>query len=91
MSIFWAVVVVIGLGNRFANHLRCRRGHPSHAAWDRIKADLVIPATFGGRTAQSFGPWGTLPPRIQSLSVFSFLLLNVVLSICGYRYFPGNL
>ena len=116
MTIFWVVVVAIGLLNRIfgiLGRLVSRRrpgwtpvplgeigedGNPigrdpekkrnlPSTWWKRY---IALPATFGYRTSQPFG-WYTVPPRIQSLTIFAFVLLNVVFCAYGYRVFPGNM
>jgi predicted ferric reductase len=57
-------------------------------AW--VKRHLTIPATFGNRCSQPHG-WCTIPPRIQSLTVFLFVALNFYLCTCSYRLTTGNL
>jgi hypothetical protein len=55
-----------------------------------LKRYVVIPATFGYRCSQKLG-WCTIPPRIQSLAIFAFVLLNVIFCCTNYRVFEGNL
>lgn len=55
--------------------------------WKRY---VALPATFGYRSSQPFG-WYTVPPRIQSLTIFAFVVVNIVFCAQGYRVFPGNL
>lgn len=55
-----------------------------------MKRYIIIPATFGYRCSQNVG-WCTVPPRIQSLTIFSFVALNVLLCCASYRVFSGNL
>lgn len=55
-----------------------------------LKRYITIPATFGYRCSQSIG-WCTLPPRIQSLTVLAFVIINFVLCSVNYFAFPGNL
>lgn len=50
---------------------------------------LTYPATFGYRCAQNVG-WCTIPPRIQSFTILSFIVINVVFCIHGYRSFQDN-
>ncbi|KAH7346941.1 ferric-chelate reductase-like protein [Pyrenochaeta sp. MPI-SDFR-AT-0127] len=57
-------------------------------AW--IKRFLLIPATFGDRCSRPLG-WCTIPPRMQSLTIFFFLVLNLVLCSCSYHLTDGNL
>lgn len=55
-----------------------------------LRRYVTLPAAFGYRCAQDFG-WYTVPPRVQSLTIAVFVLLNVLSCILGYRTFPGNL
>ncbi|RMZ67861.1 ferric reductase like transmembrane component [Pyrenophora seminiperda CCB06] len=57
-------------------------------AWS--KRYLTIPATFGSRCSQPYAAC-TVPPRIQSLTIALFVILNVVLCSCSYRLTEGNL
>ncbi|KAF4951396.1 hypothetical protein FSARC_12926 [Fusarium sarcochroum] len=99
MIMFWVVVVAIGVLNhailQIAN-LQVVRNHTSKSGgrlWNLYTwtlSRLTTPATYGDRCAQKVG-WGTVPPRIQSLTLFAFLLLNIALSIHGYRIVPINM
>jgi hypothetical protein len=55
-----------------------------------LKAHVFLPATFGYRKAQPFD-WYTVPPRIQSLTILLFILMNIVFTVHGYHVFPENL
>lgn len=57
-------------------------------AW--LKYYLTIPAAFGDRCSRPLG-WCTIPPRIQSLTIFTFVVLNIILCSCSYRLTDGNL
>ncbi|KAH4256495.1 hypothetical protein HBI04_160270 [Parastagonospora nodorum] len=57
-------------------------------AW--IKRHITIPATFGDRCSQPYG-WCTIPPRVQSLTICVFVMLNFWLSVCSYQLTDGNL
>jgi predicted ferric reductase len=57
-------------------------------AW--VKRHLTIPATFDDRCSRPYG-WCTIPPRIQSLTILFFIVLNVVLCTCSYELTTGNL
>lgn len=104
MGLFWAAVALIGVVHKIAGYLqsagRRERKHTSTPSpttarsftwWAWLKSHLLTPATFGRRCAESFGPWGTVPPRVQSLTIVLFVVLNVATSIHGYRLFPGNM
>jgi hypothetical protein len=55
-----------------------------------IKQYITIPATFNNRCSQPYG-WCTIPPRIQSLTIAAFVLLNIFLCCSSYRLTLGNL
>jgi hypothetical protein len=57
-------------------------------AW--MRRYLTVPATFGDLCSRPYG-WCTIPPRIQSLTIFLFVVINVVLCSCSYRLTDGNL
>lgn len=106
MGLFWGVVVAIGITHKVIRHvgdLPSRSGtysslpasspseKRSYSSWVWLKSNVLTPATFGQRCAESFGAWGTVPPRIQSITIGLFVVLNVVTSIHGYRLFEGNI
>ncbi|KAI4637352.1 hypothetical protein J4E83_000167 [Alternaria metachromatica] len=55
-----------------------------------LRRYVTTPAAFGDRCSRPYG-WCTIPPRIQSLTIFLFVALNVVLCSCSYRLTEGNL
>ncbi|RMZ76995.1 hypothetical protein DV738_g4604, partial [Chaetothyriales sp. CBS 135597] len=92
MVIFWVVVVVIGLTHKLLAYWeisskRSVNAQGRSSLW--FKRNVVTPATFGQRCVQDFGGWGTVPPRVQTLTLVLFLLLNIACSVHGYRAFDG--
>ncbi len=55
-----------------------------------LKRLIIIPATFGYRCSQNIR-WCTIPPRIQSLTITSFVLLNIIFCTCSYPVIEGNI
>ncbi len=55
-----------------------------------VRRHIVLPGTFGYRHQQPWG-WCTIPTRIQSLTVFAFVGLNIILCSVKYHSFPKNL
>lgn len=55
-----------------------------------IQRYITLPATFGYRHQQPFG-YCTIPTRIQSFWVFSFVAINVVLTAVGYEGYSGSI
>ncbi|QUC17386.1 uncharacterized protein UV8b_01627 [Ustilaginoidea virens] len=92
MILFWLAVVAFGAMARITSlALRClgnssRRCTPN--SW--LKRHLVLPATFGYKSATA-ARLGTIPPRIQTLTLLAFALINLFFSMHGYRIVPVNL
>jgi hypothetical protein len=98
MVFFWIAVVAVGLINRIVTavsvigNARSRMGKESagpSSMSTRFRRNISLPATFGYSHARSIF-WCTIPLRIQSLTIFLFLLINVVFCISGYRFVDGN-
>ncbi|KAK2042671.1 ferric reductase like transmembrane component [Colletotrichum somersetense] len=99
VGVFWFIVIAIGLGSRLVSaigHLQKREYDPrkspsiSHASALWLKRYITVPATFGYRCSQNLG-WCTIPPRIQSLTILAFIVLNVFYCIHGYKIFRGHM
>ncbi|KAJ0159241.1 hypothetical protein CTA2_10070 [Colletotrichum tanaceti] len=97
--VFWFIVIAIGLASRLLSAIgtlqkqeyapRTTRGiYRSSAVW--LKRYITVPATFGYRCSQNLG-WCTIPPRIQSLTIFAFIAVNTFFCIHGYIVFPGHM
>ncbi|KAJ6442753.1 ferric-chelate reductase [Purpureocillium lavendulum] len=101
MVFFWVAVVAVGAAYKLSlviSRLCGRqtlwpttRSATTTKKW--IQRNVTIPAAFGYRCAQDVW-WGTIPPRFESITIFVFFLINVALSVWGYRitevnyYFP---
>ncbi|CAF3485454.1 unnamed protein product [Fusarium graminearum] len=85
MGIFWAVVMTVGIVNRTFSSLSTGQGRGD--LW--LKRNVFLPATFGRRCVQDFGGCGTLPPRVQTLTISLFAMLNIICTIHGYSIFEG--
>lgn len=99
MVYFWIIVVVVGMGSHLissASNFFAKKRHSisygnligDSCMW--LRGSIETPATFGYRCAQKAG-WGTVPPRIQSLTVLAFIIINVAVTVHGYRFFKGNI
>ena len=98
MVVFWVVTVAIGLGSHLVTTIsnlevvQHQSLKPIRKLWNsytRLSSRVTVPATFGYRCAQKIG-WGTVPPRVQSLTILAFLLINIAFSIHGYRITEEN-
>jgi len=99
---FFAVVFLIALINRayvyIALQLRKRqsssKSEPVSPAWRFLRLAtrryITTPALLTRHTAQPVG-WCTIPPRLQSLTLMAFVIINVVLCCVHYSLFKNNL
>lgn len=55
-----------------------------------IQRHVTLPALFGYRHQEPLG-WCTVPTRIQSVLVFAYVAINLVLCSVTYRAFDHNL
>lgn len=96
---FWAIVIAFGAGYRLFKAIAYKlnsKTPQTHATgvygamtrW--LQRKVILPATFGHRCAQSIW-WCTIPPRIQTLTLVVFAIINIVFSVHGYRLTAVNL
>ena len=93
---FWVVVVLFGIGYRLYSAICYKFGwnmHPSNyslglSRW--TKRNILLPATFGQHCSQNIW-WCTIPPRVQSLTLTAFALMNVAFCFHGYKFTSVNL
>ena len=101
---FWGVTLLLGTLNRMfhlfvhwkwpTNHYR-NRCHPissgTRGIFNRIQTTfrkyLIVPALFGYRHQQPLG-WCTIPTRLQSLLLFVFVIINVLVCSMSYQILP---
>lgn len=93
---FWGLAIVIGLINRVATSIaakrpiagRYRAESNSISLWFRRR--LLLPATFGQHCQDPVG-WCTIPPRLESLLLVLYFIMNIIFMFPGYDLFAGNL
>lgn len=56
-----------------------------------LRRTLILPATFGKRCQTPIKGLGTIPPRMESLIITLYVILNVVFCFPGYTIFAGDL
>lgn len=55
-----------------------------------LKQYIIVPAAFGDRCSRPLG-WCTIPPRAQTFTIATFVILNGILCCANYRLTEGNL
>ena len=105
MFIFWGIIIGLGVGFNIlcfllARELTQHQYHPEGPAGSyppsflgrsltQIRAHLLLPATF--RKSCAVAHWyGTIPPRIETLIITIFVIINVVLCAVRYEAFDRN-
>ncbi|UKZ94515.1 uncharacterized protein TrAFT101_009386 [Trichoderma asperellum] len=96
--VFWIVVALLGASYKV--YLAIFRMYRSQDRFTSVgirtqtsswfKRNVAIPATFGYRCAQNVW-WATIPPRIQTITLIIFFLMNAIFSIHGYRIIDESL
>lgn len=96
--VFWVVVAFIGAAYKVylaISRMLCARNRigsvgirTQTSSW--LKRNVAIPATFGYRCAQNVW-WATIPPRVQTITLIVFLLMNIIFNIHGYRILDESL
>lgn len=102
---FWVLVVVVGMASRLLSFLTqndrtdyVAQHHEGSANASVTRTQnlrlwfrrvISTPATFSKdcRVPQMC----VVPPRIESLTIASFIIINVIFCFTGYRAFVGNL
>ena len=92
MFIFWGIVLAAGaLHNLLYWYTPTALSKPFAKAWAKIEGALVISPTFTYHCDVPVGKSFTLPPRLESIIIFVFIALNVILCAVSYYPWAGNL
>ncbi|EXJ81391.1 hypothetical protein A1O3_07682 [Capronia epimyces CBS 606.96] len=97
---YWGVVLLVGMITRISTFIRRQlrprlssSPRPKGSLWRRarlgVQQYITTPALFRQHSAEPVG-WCTIPPRLQALTIFGFVVVNVVLSCVDYDIFAGN-
>ncbi|KAL7921239.1 ferric reductase like transmembrane component domain-containing protein [Trichoderma austrokoningii] len=95
---FWIFVAFLGVSHKVylvISRMYYNQSHfPSVGIRSHInswfKRNITIPATFGYRCAQNVW-WATIPPRVQTITLLIFLLMNIAFNIHGYKIIDESL
>ena len=92
LTAFWIVVVLIGLSGRAISHFpRIALKASESRTWTYFRRILLLPAAFGSRQAIPIRQTFTIPPRLESLTLLVYAIMNVYMCLPGYELFTGNL
>ncbi|PPJ50983.1 hypothetical protein CBER1_06818 [Cercospora berteroae] len=91
LALFWIFVIAVGITCRILESNRKIAEEHSSNWWLWIRKKLILPATFGNKQAVAIGNIGTIPPRLESILLAVYVVINVVMSFPGYSVFAGHL
>lgn len=58
--------------------------------WLWVRKTLTLPATFGKKQAEGVAYLYTIPPRLESIILGLYIIMNFVMCFPGYNLFVGN-
>lgn len=93
---FWGLVIAVGTVNRCVELFKARQHGPDRRRAESsslrlwIRQRLLLPATFGQHCQEPAG-LGTIPPRLESMLLVLYLIMNIVFMFPGYDLFAGNI
>lgn len=82
----WTTVAVDRFGEKGQTIPVQLRGHGRSL----LQQHLTVPATFSRHCSEPVG-WCTIPPRLQSILLLMFAVVNITLCCISYDVFEGNL
>lgn len=89
---FWIAAVSVGLSGRAISYFPQLALKVSESrTWTCIRRVLLLPAAFGGKQAVSIRHVFAIPPRLESLTLVVYAVMNVYMCLPGYQLFTGNL
>lgn len=106
MCVFWGIVLLVGVGSRLRAMIsflprdrytrvqgndvlgKMTAGRNSKSS-DLLAKYITTSAAFGQHCQEPVG-WCTIPPRVQSMTIAAFVLLNIVACSTSYRTFAHN-
>lgn len=75
---------------RASTLLRKAPGSGEASWWLWIRKNLILPATFGKHQAEVVAWTYTIPPRLESIIIFLYVIMNFVMCFPAYNLFIGN-
>ncbi|KAI5362355.1 putative ferric reductase transmembrane component-like domain-containing protein [Septoria linicola] len=87
---FWALVLAVGAGHRTMALSREISSRPSSSLWLWMRRKLILPVTYGKKQAEAVADIYTIPPRLESILLAIYIILNLIMCLPGYDLFDGN-
>ncbi|KAK4503042.1 hypothetical protein PRZ48_006469 [Zasmidium cellare] len=87
---FWGLVLLIGIVHRATVFFGKAPGSGEASWWLWTRKNLILPATFGKHQAEAVAWTYTVPPRLESIILFAYVIMNFVMCFPAYNLFVGN-
>lgn len=87
---FWGAVILAGIAYRISVLTEKHSPGKQSSLWLWIRKTLILPATFGKHQAEAVAYTYTIPPRLESIILGVYLIMNIVFCFPGYNTFIGN-
>ncbi|KAJ6027669.1 FAD-binding 8 [Penicillium canescens] len=92
---YWANVLVFGMFSKAWTVLQggSQRRSPLESLYHRFRTHITVPATFVPLSSRHQQLWYShaIPKRVDSLIVFGFWAVTIILSFVKYESFTGNI
>ncbi|EME83870.1 uncharacterized protein MYCFIDRAFT_115437, partial [Pseudocercospora fijiensis CIRAD86] len=90
MLAFWGLVIALGIGHRTITVMKKPRGAPQSRWWLWIRKSLILPPTFRKHQSEAVARSFTIPPRLESVILALYVVMNFIMCFPGYNLFIGN-
>ena len=87
---FWAFAVAVGILTRIVASRKKKSEETTRSLWIWIRRRIILPATLGRKQAEGNAYTGTIPPRLETLLLAIYAIINVYQCFPGYHVFVGN-
>ncbi|KXS93685.1 hypothetical protein AC578_8325 [Pseudocercospora eumusae] len=90
MAGFWGFVIAVGIVHRTITFMKKPREGPQPSWWLWIRKNLILPAAFRKHQSEAVGWSFTIPPRLESIVLALYVIMNFIMCFPGYNLFVGN-
>lgn len=88
---FWGLVILVGIIYRLAEHNNRPSAQRQPGWWLWVRRTFILPATFRKHQAEGIASTLTIPPRLESLILTLFVIMNIIVCFPAYDLFLGNI
>ncbi|KXT06243.1 hypothetical protein AC578_9182 [Pseudocercospora eumusae] len=87
---FWSLAFLVGMMYRVAGLFESSKGsNNTRQSWAWFRRRILLSATFGNHCQDPIAG-GTIPPRLETLLLVLYIIINFVMCFPGYELFSDN-